>query len=207
MFPLGQVLFPSLLLPLRVFEPRYRQLFAKIIEAPASDPRAGEFGVALIERGSEVGGGDVRSNIGTVARVIRAEASPDGRWGILAVGIRRIRVDAWLPDDPWPRAVIRDWRDPDTSVDASALTTTTNEVRHLLGLAAQLGDPAPEPSFELVDDPVVASFQLAALAPFGPFDQQRFLAAHSATERLSLIREAVAEQVEVYQARLRLDDQ
>ena len=55
MFPLGTVLFPHALLPLRVFEPRYREMTARVLRED------GEFGVVLIERGSEVGGGDSAS--------------------------------------------------------------------------------------------------------------------------------------------------
>ena len=67
MFPLGTVLFPYATLPLHVFEPRYRVL---VHDCLASD--APEFGVVLIERGSEVGGGDVRFRTGTVARLVEA---------------------------------------------------------------------------------------------------------------------------------------
>jgi uncharacterized protein len=66
MFPLGTVLFPHALLPLHVFEPRYRLMTRRVL---AGD---GELGVVLIERGSEVGGGDTRFGVGTVARVVRA---------------------------------------------------------------------------------------------------------------------------------------
>jgi Lon protease-like protein len=73
MFPLGTVLLPGGVMPLHVFEPRYRQM---IKDCMASDA---EFGVTLIERGSEVGGGDVRSEVGTVARIrTRAPMSKSG---------------------------------------------------------------------------------------------------------------------------------
>src|SRR5688500_16539615 len=98
MFPLGTVLFPSMLLPLHVFEPRYRQLTAECIEHDR------EFGVVLIERGHEVGGGDSRTSVGTLARIVQAQPFPDGRWALAAVGTSRIRVVEWLPDDPYPRA-------------------------------------------------------------------------------------------------------
>ena len=65
MFPLGKVLVPGEVLPLHVFEPRYRQL---VVDLLAADDRPPEFGVVLIERGWEVGGGDARTDIGTVAR-------------------------------------------------------------------------------------------------------------------------------------------
>src|SRR3954453_12623991 len=105
MFPLGTVLFPSLFLPLHVFEPRYRELTRRCLEADR------EFGVALIERGSEVGGDDVRTAVGTVARILEATELDDGRWVLGTVGIRRIRVVRWLEDDPFPRAEAEDWED------------------------------------------------------------------------------------------------
>src|SRR5215207_2079835 len=105
MFPLGSVLLPSVFLPLHLFEPRYRQLIRDCMAGSQ------EFGVVLIERGSEVGGGDVRADVGTVARVLEARELDDGRWAVGAVGTRRIRVVEWLDDDPYPRAEVEDWDD------------------------------------------------------------------------------------------------
>ncbi len=75
MFPLGTVLLPGQTLPLHVFEPRYRELVRVCLDGD------GTFGVVLIERGSEVGGGDVRApNVGTVARITGwRRAATDGR--------------------------------------------------------------------------------------------------------------------------------
>src|SRR5690606_29548107 len=98
MFPLGSVLVPGMVLPLHVFEPRYRAL---VRDCLAGD---GEFGVVLIARGSEVGGGDVRTDAGTLARIVRVDEADDGRFAVVAVGLRRIRVVRWLDDDPYPRA-------------------------------------------------------------------------------------------------------
>src|SRR3954469_2762133 len=106
MFPLGTVLFPHALLPLRVFEPRYRTMTARVLGAD------GEFGVVLIERGSEVGGGDTRFDVGTVARVVRAQELPDGGYALATVGLRRIRVAACLADDPYPQAQVVDLAEP-----------------------------------------------------------------------------------------------
>ena len=71
MFPLGTVLFPHGVLPLRVFEPRYRAMVTHCLERDA------RFGVVLIERGSEVGGGDTRFHVGTVAQIVQAAFTPD----------------------------------------------------------------------------------------------------------------------------------
>ena len=84
MVPLGTVLVPTAGLPLHVFEPRYRAL---VNDCLAGDR---EFGVVLIERGSEVGGNDVRTSVGTVARIVEAAELPAGRWAIGAVGVRRV---------------------------------------------------------------------------------------------------------------------
>ena len=72
MFPLGTVLFPYAVLPLRVFEPRYRVMTRRCLDGDR------EFGVVLIERGSEVGGGDVRFGVGTIARIVQVAETPDG---------------------------------------------------------------------------------------------------------------------------------
>ena len=102
MFPLGSVLVPSMVLPLHVFEPRY---LALVKDCLAGDR---EFGVTLIERGSEVGGGDIRAMAGTMAEIVRSEEYDDGRWGLVAVGVRRIRVLGWRPDAPYPVAEVED---------------------------------------------------------------------------------------------------
>ena len=115
MFPLGGVLFPSMVLPLHVFEPRYRALVRDCLDGD------GEFGVVLIERGSEVGGDDVRTDVGTMAHILQAEELDDGRWVVAAVGTRRLRVRSWLPDDPYPRAAVDDWPDAPPASDLSRL--------------------------------------------------------------------------------------
>src|SRR5215217_7145860 len=106
MFPLGAVLLPGGVLPLHVFELRYRQL---VQDCLASTDR--EFGVTLIERGFEVGGGDIRAMVGTVAKLVQVAETDDGRYALMTVGARRIRVNEWLPDDPYPVAEIEDWPD------------------------------------------------------------------------------------------------
>ncbi len=102
MFPLSTVLFPGASMPLHVFEPRYRALMRDCL---AGDHR---FGVILIERGSEVGGGDVRAALGTRGLITKAIELPDGRWLLQVVGESVVEVQEWLPDDPYPVALVRD---------------------------------------------------------------------------------------------------
>ncbi len=182
MFPLGSVLFPNVLLPLHVFEPRYRALVTDCLR------HGQEFGVVLIERGTEVGGGDSRFDVGTVARIRESAQLPDGRWALVGVGTRRIRVRSWLPDDPYPLALVEDMADPvPDPADGPLLAEAEAAVRRALALAGEL-DEAPVPAtFELAEDPMVAVWQLPAVAPLGPVDQQRLLEVEQPAPRLRLL--------------------
>ena len=194
MFPLGSVLFPSMILPLHVFEPRYRAL----VDDCVADN--GEFGVVLIERGSEVGGGDVRTDVGTVAQVLEIERFDDGRGGPAAVGTRRFRVDRWLDDDPYPRAEVTDWDDP--APESLDLDEVDALFRRALALAAELGEAPAPMDVELAEDAGLATFQMAALAPLGPADRQVLLATEGAEARVRLLAEQLADMTELLRARL-----
>jgi uncharacterized protein len=195
MFPLGSVLLPGMPLPLHVFEPRYKALVAHCL---AGEP---EFGVVLIERGSEVGGGDARTGVGTVARIVEASRFEDGRWAIGAVGTRRIRVEQWLPDDPFPRAEVEDWPEEPGEIDAEHLRGVVGRFRRVLALAAELGVPVPPATVELADDPAVAVLQMTVATPFGPSDRYDLLAAPGPVERLALLAGLVDDQAELLEGR------
>jgi Lon protease-like protein len=181
MFPLGTVALPWTVLPLHIFEARYRTLMEELTDGRVDPP---EFGIVLIERGSEVGGGDQRSAIGTVVRLVNHRQFADGRWLVLASGTSRVRVTRWLPDAPYPRAEVEDWPDEPLN-DPGLLEDITRRVRRTLALAVELGDAQGEIDFTLADDPTVASWQVCAAAPLGPFDRQRLLALSDPIERLA----------------------
>lgn len=182
MFPLGTVLLPGADLALHVFEPRYQELVRVCLEGTP------EFGVALIERGSEVGGGEARFDVGCVAGIVEAVPFPDGRWALTAVGLRRIRIQQWLPDAPYPRAEVSDWADPPPGPTAAEdRRRLVARLRHVLALAAELGAAVPDATVDLDDDPVRAGYQAADLAPLGPLDLQAVLAAPTPDERAGLL--------------------
>lgn len=190
MFPLGSVLLPGGVLPLHVFEPRYRQM---VIDCLASDGTP-EFGQALITHGREAGGGDERAMVGTVAQMIQVEALDEERYALVAVGVRRIRVNAWLPDDPYPLADVDDFPDVDPDPPGLALdvAATHGRVRSALALAVELGEVEMDvEETEIADDPLVATYHLASLAPIGPADRFRLLAATGPKQRLDLLDEVL----------------
>lgn len=198
MFPLDTVLFPGLALPLHIFEPRYRSLVVDCLKGDR------EFGVVLIERGHEVGGGDTRFGVGTVAQILQEAPMPDGRWALLAVGTRRIRIERWLPDDPYPQALAEDLDDPPPAEeDIEVRRRVERLVRRSLALAAELDDGPTVPStVELVSGAAAACWQLCAIAPVGRLDQQRMLEAPTVSKRLAVLEELATDACEVLSARL-----
>lgn len=195
MFPLGSVLLPNGVLSLHVFEPRYRALVTDCVAAEHH-----EFGVVLIDRGSEVGGGDVRRQVGTVARMVQVAEVDDGRFAVIAVGVARMRVREWLVDDPYPLAEIDVWPDLDEPPDLDELLgLVTQRTRRAAALAVELGDDAADPSSDIADDLLTASYQLAALAPIGPADVYSLLSAAGPVARLTALA-ALLDDVEAIQS-------
>jgi Lon protease-like protein len=202
MFPLGTVLFPSLVLPLHVFEPRYRAMVAHLLSGEVEP----EFGVVLIERGSEVGGDDVRTGVGTVARIVETQQLADGRYALATFGVRRISVVEWLPDDPWPRALVEHLDDdPPASAGAEERWEgVQTQLRRVLGMAAELGEAAVPATVALAEEAALGSFQAAAVAPLGPVDQYAVLATVGVDERLAVLARLLDDAGELLEARLRL---
>jgi len=195
MFPLGSPLMPGALLPLHIFEPRYLEMIDRCLVS-----RSMEFGVVMIERGSEVGGGEIRTKIGTAARVVEVEPIAEGRLAVLAVGQRRIEVVRWLDDDPFPQAEIREWPDEDLEVgdlDSPSIVglraAAVRDLDRVLGLVSELGVEVPERP-DLGDlDAVEASYAVTTLAPLGSADRQRLLCAGGVRRRLELFAEVLSE--------------
>jgi uncharacterized protein len=188
MFPLGSVVFPTGVLPLHVFEPRYRRLIDDCLSAAIP-----EFGTTLIERGSEVGGGDTRTDVGTVTRMVQVGRLPDGRYAVIAVGHRRVRVRRWWPDDPYPRAEIDEWPDIDDGFDRSRAEQVYRDVRRVRALAVELGDVAASDDPALPDEASAASYVIADRAPLGEADRQTLLAAPGPAARLEVVARMLGE--------------
>lgn len=230
MFPLGSVLLPGQILPLHIFEPRYREMMAHCLgeddrgEDDTGEDDTGEnntgkndtgdklFGVVLIERGSEVGGDDIRTNVGTVARIVSHRVLDGGRMAVLAVGEQRMKVVEWLEDDPYPRAIAEVWPCEDKAdladddlaeLDDLARLFATAEaaVRRVWALRREMGATEPEPA-ENYPRTSVGSFGLAARIPLQQFDRQKLLVAPSVAERLSLLEELLTDHEELLLARL-----
>jgi Lon protease-like protein len=191
------VLFPYAVLPLHVFEPRYRVMTRRCLDGDR------EFGVVLIERGSEVGGGDVRFGVGTIARIVQVADTPDGGYALATVGLHRFQVVRWLPDDPFPHAEIEQLDEPaPTSADFEARDAARSAFADVIELWHQLDDRVPRDAPPASDDPVRDVFEIAATAPLGPLDAQRVLEADATGPRSVVLQRYLGELAEELRARL-----
>jgi len=192
MFPLQSALLPGETLPLNIFEPRYARLVQDCIAMP--DPA---FGVVLISQGLEIGGGDVRSEIGALAHISEYADLGMGQYQLLASVGERIRVVEWLPDDPYPRAVVQAWPDePGPPVTAERIGEVMDGILGLFGriIAARGGrlrSDALAVDAELADDPSRHIYALAARVPMGQADRYAVLAAPTLAARVDALTDAI----------------
>jgi len=172
LFPLEHPVLPGQLIPLQLFEPRYLALAEHLRGELEAD-----FGIVGIERGREVGGDDVRADAGVVVRVLEMGDLPDGRVSLLAVGTRRIRVNEWLGDAPYPRAMVTDW--PDDVVEEGLEIAAANlaSAVHALVDAARRNQPGLEVEVPAIDpDHLDTSiWRLITFSGLGPLDTAALL--------------------------------
>jgi hypothetical protein len=180
MFPLGSVLFPYLPLHLRVFEERYLVMLSRMLERDQA-----EFGVVLIERGQEVGGGEHRFGCGTVAQITELGAQ-EGYVVLVAQGERRFEVLEWLAEAPYPSARVTELAELEWDEELRGARQQAEQlVRRTLAQASEFTEQQWPADVELSDDPVAAAWQLAGIAPLGPLDQVALLRSTSMAQLLA----------------------
>ena len=197
LFPLRVVLFPGMALPLRIFEPRYREMMNLCIQT--GQP----FGVALIRSGAEVGGPAEPHTVGTYARISRVERLPDGRLNIETVGEDRFRILALHHDDSYLTGTVEAYplagRD-DPAARASARTLIL-QMEHYLTLLGQATDE-PFNLGQLPADPMTIAY-LAAIVVQAPLaEKQELLAIASAADLLDRERALYRREVSLLRAML-----
>jgi len=187
LFPLGStVLFPGVLLPLHIFEPRYRSLVRDLLDLPEGDAR--QFGVVAIREGWEVGADKVKAlhSVGCTARIRRINPHPDGRYDVIGVGAQRFELlDIDDSSEPYLTGSVR-WLEADDQPGAEAqllarrvgglFSGYANDVARLQGGEADTSD--------LPDDPTVLSYLVASAAMLTMEDRQDLLAESSTVGRL-----------------------
>jgi uncharacterized protein len=159
LFPLGTVLFPGLVLPLHIFEDRYRQLVADLQAGP--EPR--QFGVIAIKQGRETGidGVSALYEIGCTATLRRVEEFPDGRYDLVTVGTQRFRLIRLTDGAPYLRGEVEPVPDEPDDQSAAATAAVQRSFRAYLDLISERGG-ARVSIPDLPDEPVLLSYLVAA---------------------------------------------
>jgi len=188
MFPLNSVLFPYMPLRLRVFEERYLIMLAELLRSDEA-----RFGVVLIERGREVGGGEQCFSVGTIAEITQLGAQ-EGFVGLIAQGSRRFEVTEWLEDAPHPCADVREIAEPEWDNGLWQLRERTEQlVRRTLAVASEFAENVWPSDVELSANPAAAAWQLAAIAPLNALDQLALLGSTSFADLLAGVSELTCE--------------
>lgn len=198
MFPLGMVVFPYQSAALCVFEDRYKALLADVAQSL-------RFGTCLIERGSEVGGGDVRTAVGTMVRISLQQRLAGDQVLLRIEGESCFAIDAWLEDNPYPQAVTRERCCDDVGIDADLLALAQTSVRAVRTLQSEVEpDTVSATDCAMADDPWVRAWQLCSMTPMATLDQFKVLSLSDPNERLRLLVEICCERYGDFQRMLAL---
>jgi Lon protease-like protein len=199
LFPLGTVLFPGLVLPLHIFEDRYRQLVRDLLAKP--EPR--EFGVIAIRHGRETGVDGVSDlyEVGCTAEIRQVEELDDGRFALVTVGNQRFRLKGLDEPAPYLAADV-DLLDDEVGDEAAAALAVKPVQKAFLDYLTALADQR-QATFEvpeLPDEPVLLSYLVAAAVVVDMQDKQRLLAAPDAARRLAAGRELLRREIRMLRA-------
>jgi uncharacterized protein len=199
LFPLGTVLYPGLVLPLHIFEERYRQLVGDLLEGP--EPR--DFGVIAIRKGRETGidGISALYKIGCTARLRQVMRHDDGRFELVTVGVRRFRLTALDHSRPYLQGEIEPLAEETGDEAAAALAVGAvqrTSRAYLDALATQGAARVSVP--DLPDEPVRLSYLVAASMIVDLSDRQVLLAEPDAVGRLAAERALLARETRILRA-------
>ena len=185
LFPLNAVLFPGLVMPLHVFEDRYRSLVRHLVDRPGDELRT--FGIIAIRRGWEVEAGPSTVSlydIGCTAEIRKITEHPDGRFDLVTVGRRRFQIRRIVAArTPYLQAAVEylpEPSGPDPEADPLGPRVLAT-LRTYLGLLRTDGTDNAE---QLPDNPHVLSHLVAATAALSIADRQALLAAPDTASRL-----------------------
>jgi Lon protease-like protein len=182
-----------------VFENRYQRLLDDVSDAQ-------HFGTSLIARGSEVGGGDERTFVGTMLSIRGQQRMPDGKILVVAEGVSCFAIESWLEDQPYPRAVARERCCDDVMIDPDLLRLAESSVRALRHLQSEVAaDEMFATNCSMADDPWIRSWQLCSMTPMALLDQFKVISLSDPNERLRLLVEICCERYGDYERMLALE--
>jgi Lon protease-like protein len=171
LFPLNVVLFPGMVLPLHIFEPRYREMINRCVEEEIP------LGVVLIQEGQEVGGAAKPHMIGTAARIVKVDRALDGTMNITAVGMQRFRILELDHSHSYLSAKVAQF--PIVNGSTKAATDMVHRVRPKIIEYVSLLSKASKTELKLdrlPEDPTTLAFLVAIALQVDNDDKQKLLA-------------------------------
>jgi len=168
LFPLGIVALPSELVPLHIFEERYKTMIAHCLEEES------EFGIVWISD-------DGLQAVGCACEIAEIlERMPDGRINLVARGTRPFRIQARQDELPYPAGTVELLDDEDEEVDAAAAEEAHEAYAQLVRQATDRDPDAAEIAG-------MSAYEMAATVEFGTDAKQGLLDLRSETARLKLV--------------------
>jgi uncharacterized protein len=199
LFPLGAVLYPGMLLPLHIFEERYRQLVQDLLDGP--EPR--RFGVIAIRKGRETGIDGVQSlyEIGCTATLRRVGRHPDGRFDIVTVGTQRFRLRRLDESRPYLQGEVEMLADEpgDPAAAGAAVQVVQAAFREYLDALTEWGGATVRLE-DLPGEPALLSYIVAAAMVIDLPERQALLAEPDTVRRLTIQRALLARETAMLRA-------
>ncbi len=194
LFPLGTVLFPGLVLPLHIFEDRYRRLIQDLLAGP--EPR--RFGVIAIREGRETGitGVTALHEVGCVAEIREVNPLEDGEYDLVTLGTERFRLHSLDESLPYLRGEVEMIGDPvgDEAEAALVAQAVGQSFTEYLDVIAERGSAVITVP-ELPTDPAVLSYLVAAAMVLDLPERQGLLAQPDTFARLRAERGLLAREI------------
>jgi Lon protease-like protein len=190
LFPLSTVLYPGLPIPLHVFEERYQQMLARVLDGER------RFGVVAITHGQEAGGPADYHAIGCVAQVREVRRYSDGRLDVVAQGEQRFRIEGVTQSAPYIVADVAALNEAAGDAAEERVAPVGRLFRRYVTTLLEIAGENEVDEIDFPDDPVAASYLVAGALQVELPDKQRLLAIASAAERLraetALLRREIA---------------
>jgi len=200
-FPLSVVLFPREILPLHIFEERYKQMMKYILDHGAVFGLSYEVAAAVNQQTPPRIG-----SIGTAAKVNAVMPLDEGRMNIVSTGLVRYRVGEVTQREPFIIARVDAFGDDEIEDDVQSLfEEVSGAAERFIAAAKALDALGPIPD-ELPDDPEDFSLFISSLLPVQADFKQRLLEMTSTRLRLSRIRRYLGTAIADYENKLRVTE-
>jgi Lon protease-like protein len=193
LFPLNTVLFPGMVLPLHIFEERYKVMMNHCIshEQP--------FGVLLIREGLEVGGTATVFDVGTAAQITQIDQLEDGRMNIASLGINRFKLIDLLDDSqPYLMGLVEEYpfAESDTPAAAHEADVLSPVLNRYLTALAKVG--RVNISLDQIPNDATTLAFLSAIVLRAPLEEkQNLLSQASLVSLLRRVKSMLKEEIEV----------